>query len=47
MASAVPFLLFVGWLGLLCAGSYSDLNIWSVVSLIFGGICAIATRKQK
>ena len=33
--------------GLLCAGSYSDLNIWSVVSLIFGGICAIATRKQK
>lgn len=34
-------------IGLLCAGSYSDLNIWSVVSLIFGGICAIATRKQK
>ena len=33
--------------GLLCAGSYSDLNIWAVVSLIFGGICAIATRKQK
>lgn len=33
--------------GLLCAGSYSDLKIWSVVSLIFGGICAIATRKQK
>lgn len=34
-------------IGLLCAGSYSDLNIWSVVSLIFGGICAIATQKQK
>lgn len=34
-------------LSLLCAGSYSDLNIWSVVSLIFGGICTIATRKQK
>lgn len=32
---------------LLLAGCYSDLNIWSAVSLIFGGICAIATRKQK
>ena len=44
---STAFYVLAGLIGLLCAGSYSDLNIWSVVSLIFGGICAIATRKQK
>ena len=44
---STTFYVLAGLIGLLCAGSYSDLNIWSVVSLIFGGICAIATRKQK
>lgn len=44
---STAFYVLAGLISLLCAGSYSDLNIWSVVSLIFGGICAIATRKQK
>lgn len=44
---STAFYVLAGLIGLLCACSYSDLNIWSVVSLIFGGICAIATRKQK
>lgn len=40
------FYVIAGLLGLLCAGSYTDLNIWSVFSLIFGVVCAITTRKQ-
>lgn len=43
---STAFYVFAGLIGLLTAGSYADLNVWSVLSLIFGGICVVTTRKQ-
>lgn len=40
------FFIVFGLLGLILAGSYTDLNIWSVLSLIFGVLCFICTKKQ-
>lgn len=40
------FYVLAGLIGLLTAGSYADLNVWSVLSLIFGAICVVTTRKQ-
>lgn len=41
------FYIVGGLLALICAGSYADLYIWSVISLIFGVVCFILTKKQK
>lgn len=40
------FYIVSGLIGLLCAGSYGDLYIWSVLSIIFGVVFIITTRKQ-
>lgn len=41
------FYVFFGLIALLMAGSYADLTFWAVLSIIFGVVCAIATRKQQ
>ena len=33
-------------IALILDGSYADLSIWAVLSIIFGVICAITTKKQ-
>lgn len=40
------FYVFFGLIAMMMAGSYADLTIWAVLSIIFGIICAVATRKQ-
>lgn len=40
------FYVFFGLIAMMIAGSYADLTIWAVLSIIFGIICAVATRKQ-
>ncbi len=40
------FYVVAGLLALICAGSYFDLYIWAVISLIFGVVCFILTKKQ-
>ena len=40
------FYVLFGLIALMMAGSYADLTIWAVLSIVFGVICAIATRKQ-
>ena len=40
------FYVFFGLIAMMMAGSYGDLTIWAVLSIIFGAICEIATRKQ-
>ncbi|GMA06907.1 hypothetical protein GCM10025886_00580 [Tetragenococcus halophilus subsp. flandriensis] len=44
-----PVIMFVigGLLGLILAGSYADLNIWSTVSLVFGAIILIFNIRSK
>lgn len=44
---STAFYVIAGLLALLTAGSYGDLYIWAVISLIFGVICFIMTKKQK
>ena len=43
---STAFYVVFGLIALLLAGSYADLTIWAVLSIIFGVICAITTRKQ-
>ncbi|HJG28650.1 hypothetical protein [Gemmiger formicilis] len=41
------FYIVGGLIGLLCAGSYADLNIWSGLSIFFGILCIVGSRKQQ
>ena len=43
---STAFYVVFGLIALLLAGSYADLTIWAVLSIIFGVICAITTKKQ-
>ena len=40
------FYVFFGLIAMMMAGSYADLTIRAVLSIIFGIICAVATRQQ-
>lgn len=39
------FYLVGGVVGLLGAGSYGDLYVWSVLSIAFGVVCLVGSRK--
>lgn len=40
------FYIIFALLGFMMAGSYADLNIWSALSIIFGVISIVCTKKQ-
>ena len=43
--AAAGFYLVGGVVGLLGAGSYGDLYVWSVLSIAFGVVCLVGSRK--
>lgn len=45
--TAIIFYLLGGFIGLLGAGSYSDLKVWSVLSLIFAALTLFHLLKYK
>lgn len=44
---SAAFYIVGGLIALLCAGSYGDLYVWSVLSIVFGILCIIGSRKKQ
>ena len=40
------FYIVPALIALICAGSYSDLYVWAIISLIFGVLSFVFTKKQ-